>query len=1396
MYNPPGADDFEWIEICNLNGTAQDLSNYTIDVNNVTRFTFPVNSTIPANSCITVLLGHETTSPPPECPFTPDYSNPIGNTNYLTNTSATIEIIASNGISIVDFVSYDDNDSGATDGNGSSFHVIDATQDNSDTDTNWQAVSDGGSPGVNNLVSPCSKPELQLENSSGTDQACGAFTIDFGSQATGFDTELTFDINNEGTLDLTISSFTFSGTNPGDFSIVSPGTPFTITSGNTQTVTVRFTPSAIGIRLATLTINNNDADEGSCTIALQGTGTTPTPEINVEGDIGSYPDISNGDITPSGTDNTLFAAQFIGSSQAKSFRIQNLGTSDLTGINITIGGTNPGDFSITSAPSGTVNPSSLTTFEITFAPIATGVRIADISIANNDSDENPYTFRVQGTGNCAASSITITPTSGPESTIVSVTGTNLSTATASFNGVSATVNNISATQMEVTVPVGATTGNLEITDDNGCPGSASFMVIDNQISSCEGGSSLGELFISEITDATYGSLTYIEIYNATGSDINLSSYSIRIYANGSTSAYTEQVLSGTINNGDTFVLTTGTFGVLGNSLCSTSGGDGTYGDLISNNLAGINIGTGDDDYVGLYNGTTLIDEFGVFGNDDWTSSTILTGDRGFDFRRLNTASPLPTTTFNTNQWNIIDWAGSGSSSCVNTNDYSDIGIYDFSTGTPPSVTSGPNINSSCNSATISVTGSEGYSGGNSLTYQWYYSAPGDLGWTAITNGGFYDDATTETLDILDTSSLEGYQYYCQIREDDATCYVASDAVQLTLPTTTWDGSSWDNGTPDIDTIAIINSDYTTGQTNQPSFSACNLIVNSGSTLDITNSNFTNIQNNVTIYGDIIVRPYGALVQIANSGTFTLDPNGTAKVEKFTAEMNQWYEYTYWSSPIEDETIEDALSEASTNRRFWFNAQNYRDSKKENGNSNNYTDGQDDVDDDVSDGTGVDWQSATGVMQPGVGYASTHSSIGFNSIPCSGGPGCQFKYTFEGAFNTGTKTVPIYRNDDELMDNNWNFLGNPYPSAIDADLFLAANTIDTAVQEFSPNGVTDGAIFFWSQDTPPSNSNNGNQQENFSQDDYAIINTMTQTAGGDGVEPTRHIPSGQGFFISYANVPEDANNVQISASPKIIQGSVTFTNSMRVTGNNNLFFRNSNIVDSTKEVLKINLTSDNGVFNQLAIGYIDRATNGYDGMAYDTPRNLSSALNSSIYTIIEGSDKKFAIQGRNITSLSSDEIIPLGFDTSINVATLYTLSIASLEGDFFNANDIFLVDHLLNTTQSLKSSGYTFTSEVGEFNNRFEIVFSMETLSNQDFEIDSNSLSIIELLNGNVKFNLNSNIEMESIEILDMLGRMIYKFNTQGYSQIFDLSRLSQATYIAKVKLTNGYTITKKAIKRN
>src|SRR5690606_1557971 len=39
-----------------------------------------------------------------------------------------------------------------------------------------------------------------------------------------------------------------------------------------------------------------------------------------------------------------------------------------------------------------------TTFQITFSPTTTGEKTAIVSIANDDSDENPYTFTITGEG--------------------------------------------------------------------------------------------------------------------------------------------------------------------------------------------------------------------------------------------------------------------------------------------------------------------------------------------------------------------------------------------------------------------------------------------------------------------------------------------------------------------------------------------------------------------------------------------------------------------------------------------------------------------------------------------------------------------------------------------------------------------------------------------------------------------------------------------------------------------------------------------------------------------------------------------------------------------------------------------------------------------------------------
>jgi hypothetical protein len=177
------------------------------------------------------------------------------------------------------------------------------------------------------------------------------------------------------------------------------------------------------------------------------------------------------------------------------------------------------------------------------------------------------------------------------------------------------------------------------------------------------------------------------------------------------------------------------------------------------------------------------------------------------------------------------------------------------------------------------------------------------------------------------------------------------------------------------------------------------------------------------------------------------------------------------------------------------------------------------------------------------------------------------------------------------------------------------------------------------------------------------------------------------------------------------------------------------------------------------------------------------------------DKKFAIQGKDTNSLALDEVIPLGFYTSIDEATLYKISIADLEGDFMNDNTVYIKDNLMNIIHDLNLNDYTFTSETGEFNNRFEIVFQPEALSLLDNVLSTNDVSIVELSNGDVNISVGKNKTITSVDILDILGRTIYRLRGQNSTETYNLSQLSKATYMARITLSNGQVITKKAVKQ-
>ena len=148
-----------------------------------------------------------------------------------------------------------------------------------------------------------------------------------------------------------------------------------------------------------------------------------------------------------------------------------------------------------------------------------------------------------------------------------------------------------------------------------------------------------------------------------------------------------------------------------------------------------------------------------------------------------------------------------------------------------------------------------------------------------------------------------------------------------------------------------------------------------------------------------------------------------------------------------------------------------------------------------------------------------------------------------------------------------------------------------------------------------------------------------------------------------------------------------------------------------------------------------------------------------------------------------------------MAAAYSISIGKLQGDFLNNNTLFLKDKLNNITHDLSASDYTFTSEAGEFNFRFEIVFNANALSTDDITLNSKSLTIIELEDNRVQFTASDNLSIKTVTIFDLLGRQLYRFKGNNTSEIYTLPNLSSAVFIAKVELSNGVIVTKKGFKK-
>ena len=925
---------------------------------------------------------------------------------------------------------------------------------------------------------------------------------------------------------------------------------------------------------------------------------------------------------------------------------------------------------------------------------------------------------------------TVMPASGPVGTQVTITASSgsLTGATATFNGITAPVISSSDSQLVIKIPSGATTGNLIITDSQPCAStSIAFTVINEDKTSCQGTSLITDLFISEVTDASSGSLSYVEIYNATTSTINLNNYAVRFtnfnatLGDSNPGTDVDLPLTGSLAPGGKFIFATSV-----GSGCANPGADGSLA-----NQTGVHSGINNNDLVSLLKTGTVIDVWGVASDTRFWIRDAGFGDEGYDFERKNTVN-APSTVFNINDWVITDW-----DTC--SDDYSNIATYVTAT-TSPSITVQPTISLTCSSTsiTLSVTATEGFAGGNPLAYQWYEVAPNTDNWTALVNGGVYSGTTTNTLNITSIAALEGYQYYCQVRENEATCYVATTASIINTDATTWNGTAWSNGEPTLSKKAILNGNYNT--TTHGNIDACSLTVNLGLTATITSGHYFNIQNDVTVLGTLDILNNGSLVQISDSGINT----GNISMKRDTNIRK--LDYVFWSSPVSAFSVLN-VSPLTPSNLIW-------QWETTTGNPNS--------------GWGS-WINANENMVAGKGYTvrgpnnfTTTSQIytaNFIGVPNNGIITKSIaRGVYQGNDYTGNNGIIITQNDDD-----WNLVGNPYPSSIDAMDFLEANA------------NIEGFINIWTHETLPSTSVSNpfynSYVYNYSASDYITYNA-TGPSTQDGFDGK--IASAQSFFVNMVDGGSD------------ISQSILFNNSMRnKMYNNSQFFKNENTSNGEKNRIWLDLISTSNTVNRILIGYVEGATLNRDRL-FDAITKVGN--NQNFYSVID--ENPFKIQGRTVPFDSNDQV-KLGM--KLVASGNYSIAISSVDGLFSNANQmIYLEDKQLGIIHNLRQSPYTFTNDSGRIDNRFILRYTNSLLDNSEFDLSESNV-VIYPSNTFIVINSKQNKIKEYI-IYDALGRTLSSMNkvNSDKSIVNSIERNNQVL-IVKVTLENGFIITKKII---
>ncbi len=542
-------------------------------------------------------------------------------------------------------------------------------------------------------------------------------------------------------------------------------------------------------------------------------------------------------------------------------------------------------------------------------------------------------------------------------------------------------------------------------------------------------------------------------------------------------------------------------------------------------------------------------------------------------------------------------------------------------------------------------------------------------------------------------------------------------------------------------------------------------VGNGGRLIITD-NITIEENDPALLpdGKLLIRSGGNLIQITDGAENTNNNSGNIKMQRSVTGVAP-DSYVYWSSPVEGFEVQDVSPLTSGFIYEWDPTTSVAMPY------GNWISPTPTV---MAQGKGYIIKDILGTTPEGGTFVPIPKTSEFIGVPRNGeltttisrgdwGPadGTSSDGTYNGAGNTIAT-----HNDD-----NWNLIGNPYPSSIWANDFIDENA---GVIEVESGPVVFGTIWLWVHQNTTSLINDpfyGDYVYNYGNQYTAYNKSGSNPAGFDG-----YIASGQAFFVLMDDTTPNTADIR-------------FRNSMRyftVSGDedsydNNQFLRTNSNESSTNNGIErhriwLDLIKPNNNAMSILVGYIEGATNAIDRLydGYDLNRS-----GTRLFSLIDNNE--FSIQGKTLP-FDEEDIVPLGITITEN--GIHQIAINSIDGLFENETQgIYLEDTDTNTIHDLRLATYSFTSETGTFNDRFILKYTNNSLNVEDF----NSLNGIKVFEENEKIVVKSDYAIiQSIEVYDILGRTLFYDKSININRfIINSLQPKDTTLFLKIKLVDG-----------